>query len=203
LWRRIAGGLNAGQQQSLADPILGPLRAMHRQMTTGKGRGGQLTAGSHEMAEVCRLLGSLELLEKRTKTEIGEMLLDLASKPRMEPVRVAMVWSVGRLGARRPLHGPLNTVVSSDVAVRWIRRIIDSSGDESAAGLAVMQLARRTDDRYRDLPEKPQREAVAWLKKIGAPSHYCELVERSERLDVAEQGLVFGETLPKGLQIGW
>ena len=31
LWRRIAGGLAAGQQQALADPLLAPVRALHRQ----------------------------------------------------------------------------------------------------------------------------------------------------------------------------
>ena len=40
LWRRIGGGLAAGQQQALADPLLGPVRSLHRQLTTGKGRGG-------------------------------------------------------------------------------------------------------------------------------------------------------------------
>ncbi|NLE38536.1 MAG: Hsp70 family protein, partial [Pirellulaceae bacterium] len=108
LWRRIAGGLNAGQQQSLVEPMLGSLRAMHRQMTTGRGRGASLGAGSHEMAEVCRLLGSFESLDVKTKAEVGDMLLDLASKPKMEPIRDAQLWAVGRLGARRPLYGPLN-----------------------------------------------------------------------------------------------
>ena len=37
LWRRIGGGLAAGQQQALAEPLLGPIRGLHRQLTTGKG----------------------------------------------------------------------------------------------------------------------------------------------------------------------
>ncbi|MBN1590201.1 MAG: Hsp70 family protein [Pirellulales bacterium] len=201
LWRRIAGGLTAGQQRSLADPVLGPLRAMHRQMTTGKGSGGQFTAGSHETAEVWRLLGSLELLDTSTKIELGGMLLDLLPKPRMAPVRPSMGWAVGRIGARRPVYGPLNTVVPSEVAVKWLRRVMDAPGDEPLASFAVMELARRTDDRYRDLPDKARAEVVRWLQAVGAPDHYGQLVEQADRLDTEEQGLVFGEALPKGLQI--
>ena len=62
LWRRIGGGLSAGQQQALAEPLLGPIRGLHRQLTTGKGRGGDFSFPPHETAEIWRLLGSLELL---------------------------------------------------------------------------------------------------------------------------------------------
>ena len=40
LWRRVAGGLSAGQHQALAEPLLGPVRGLHRSLMTGKGRGG-------------------------------------------------------------------------------------------------------------------------------------------------------------------
>lgn len=200
-WRRIAGGLASGQQRSLAEPVLGPLRATHRQMTTGRGRGGEFIAGSHETAEVCRLLGSLERLDAEVKIELGQMLLDLLPKPKMEPVRPALAWAVGRIGARQPVHGPLNTVVPSEIAVEWLRRVMDLADDEPMMALAAMQLARRTDDRYRDLPEKARAKVIRWLGSVGAPEHYGRLVEKAARLDAEEQGLVFGEALPVGLQI--
>ena len=93
LWRRIAGGLAAGQQQALADPLLGPIRGLHRQLTTGKGRGGEFSVGSHETAEVWRLLGSLELLPLRIKMELGNMLLNMLPRRKMEPVRPAIAWA--------------------------------------------------------------------------------------------------------------
>ena len=61
LWRRIGGGLAAGQQQALADPLLGSVRSLHRQLTTGNGRS-DFSFAIHETAEMWRLLGSLELL---------------------------------------------------------------------------------------------------------------------------------------------
>ncbi|MBN2023092.1 MAG: Hsp70 family protein [Pirellulales bacterium] len=201
LWRRIAGGLPAGQQQALADPVLGPLRAMHRQLTTGRGRGGELAGGSHETAEVLRLLGSLEWLAGPTKVELGDCLLDLLPKPKMAPVRPAVAWAVGRIGARQPVYGPLNTVTPADVARRWVERLMDFGGEEPMVAFAAMQLARRTDDRYRDLPEKTRARVLRWLAAQDAPAHYTALVERADRLDEEEQSLVFGESLPKGLRI--
>jgi hypothetical protein len=64
-----------------------------------------------------------------------------------------------------------------------------------------MQLARRTDDRHRDLAEDLRRDAADWLSDHDAPPHLIELVRGGGRLDVQEQGRVFGEALPNGLRI--
>ncbi|MHB1034217.1 MAG: Hsp70 family protein [Pirellulales bacterium] len=205
LWRRIAGGLTAGQQQSLADPVLASLRGLHRQLTTGKGRGPDAVFGSHEMSEVWRFLGSLELLGLATKIELGNMALELMPRRKLEPARPAIVWALGRIGARLPVYGPLNTVAPADQAAAWLRGFLEldlaAGFEDSAAQLTVMQLARRTEDRYRDLPEKQRAAALAWLEKHGAPAHFQELVRNGGLLDSEEQGLVFGEALPKGLRI--
>ena len=111
LWRRISGGLEAGQQQALAEPLIGPIRALHRQLTTGKGRGADLSFASRETAEMWRLLGALEMLTVELKIELGTMLLDLLPKPKIEPVRQPIIWAVGRIAARQPMYGPLNAIV--------------------------------------------------------------------------------------------
>jgi len=67
--------------------------------------------------------------------------------------------------------------------------------------LSVMQLARRTDDRYRDLPEKLRTEAIDWLTIEKSPSHFIDLLRVAGRLDTDEEVLVFGESLPKGLRM--
>jgi len=201
LWRRIAGGLAAGQQQALADPLLGPLRAQHHQLTTGRGRGGEFSVGSHETAEVWRFLGSLELLSAATKIELGSMLLDLLPKKKTQSTRPAMAWAVGRLGARQPVYGPLNTVVPAETAAEWLKRLIKLDYDEPMALLAVMQLARRTGDRYREIPEKLRTHVLDWLARREAPAHFAQLVREVGQLDAEEQGMVFGEALPKGLRI--
>jgi hypothetical protein len=202
LWRRIGGGLLAGQQQALAEPLLGPIRSLHRLVVSGKGRGGDFGFQPHETAEIWRLLGSLELLPVSLKIELGEILLDLLPKRKMEPVRPAIVWAVGRLGARTPLYGPLNTVVPAETAAPWLKRLIDSFGGDPAGALAVMQIARKVDDRYRDLSQKQRDAAAVYLTKENAPDHFITLVQSGGSLDREEQGLVFGESLPKGLRLG-
>ncbi len=200
LWRRTGGGLFAGQQQALADPLLGPIRSLHRQLTTGKGRS-DFSFAIQETAEMWRLLGSLELLAADTKAELGTMLLDILPKRKIQPVRPAILWALGRLGARAPLYGPLNTVVPADTAAAWLAKLL-AVRDESPEGqLALMQLARRTDDRYRDVAEKLRRQTAGWLEALDAPHHFVELVRAGGTLDSEEQGLVFGESLPKGLRI--
>jgi hypothetical protein len=202
LWRRIAGGLAVGQQQALADSLIAPIRALHRQLVTGKGRGADFSPGSHEAAEVWRLLGSLEILPAGVKIELGNMLLDLLPKKRLEAVRPALTWALGRIGAREPVYGPLNTVIPVDTAVEWCRRLMDAAaGNEPMEHFALMELARKTDDRYRDLPEKVRGKALEWLVSHQAQAHFVELVRQGGRLDREAQGMVFGESLPKGLRI--
>jgi hypothetical protein len=201
LWRRIGGGLLSGQQQALAEPLLGPIRGLHRLVVGGKGRGGDFGFQPNETAEIWRLLGSFELLPVALKVELGDILLDLLPKRKMETVRPAVVWAIGRLGARVPLYGPLNTVVPAETAGTWLKRLADSFGGDPAGPLAVMQIARKTDDRYRDLSQKQRDLASAYLSKENAPSHFVALVQSGGQLDREEQGLVFGESLPKGLRL--
>ena len=76
-----------------------------------------------------------------------------------------------------------------------------AAGDQPMEHLALMELARKTDDRYRDLPEKLRGKVLEWLVSNRAQDHFIQLVRSGGRLDHEVQGLVFGEALPKGLRI--
>lgn len=200
LWRRIAGGLNRGQQLALAEPLLVATRAMHKRMNSGGGGGNASTTFTPQQAiEAWRLLGSLELLGAQEKTEIGRMLVDLLGKKKLEPARGAMAWAIGRLGTRVPVYGPLNTLVPKEIAGQWLEGIYRQKTSDRADLLAVMQMARRTDDRYRDLPEKVRTEAAQWLQSKQAPEHWIRIVREGGQLDEEEQSQIFGESLPTGL----
>ena len=205
LWRRIAGGLSTGQQIALAEPLVSSLRAVHAASTTGKRKG---TPGIplHESSEAWRLLGSLELLGVPTKTTLAEMIVDLLPKRKYDKVRGPMVWALGRIGQRVPVYGPLNTVVPVQKAAGWARALIDdprlaAEVPLSTLQLIVMQLCRRTDDRYRDVDDQLRVSAVAWLRDSDAADHLVNLVRESGQLDAEEQNQVFGEALPKGLSL--
>jgi hypothetical protein len=117
-------------------------------------------------------------------------------------MRGAMLWTLGRLGARVPLYGPLNTVVAPEVAARWLNVLLtDSKPTDPMLQFAVVQLARRTGDRYRDVDEAHRQAALDWLAAQGAVAHHLELVRDGGQLDSDEAGKVFGESLPKGLRL--
>lgn len=200
LWRRIAAGLTAGQQQALTTPLLGTVKQGSRQ-SRGKGKGGDLTGNPHESAEILRLLGACELLSLSTKHELGDLLLDILHRERFSAFHSAAFWALARVGARRLVSGPLNGVVSPDVAARWLIRLMKVEHDQPLASFAVMQLARRTGDRYRDIDDSTRGNVIAWMDRAAAPTRYRQLVKDVGTLESEDQSLIFGESLPKGLRI--
>lgn len=200
LWRRIAGGLTAGQQQALATPLIGAVRQGLRQ-ASGKGRGSDFGSNPHESAEVLRLLGSCELLSLPVKHELGELLLDILNRERFAVLQAAALWALGRVGARRLVYGPLNGVVAPDVVARWLIRLMKVSQSESLTAFAVMQLSRKTGDRYRDIDDSTRNSVEAWMDRAAAPKKYRQLVRDVGSLDSEVETLIFGEALPKGLRI--
>ncbi len=205
LWRRIAGGLSAGQQVAIAEPLVSSLRVAHAASTAGKRRGTPAIA-VHESSEAWRLLGSLELLGVPTKTQLGKMIVDLLPKRKYDKVRGPMIWAIGRIGQRVPVYGPLNTVVPVEQATDWAQHLIDNGRSIegtplSTTQLALMQLTRKTSDRYRDLGESARDGVSRWLRESGASRHLINLVTQGGQLDSDEQDQVFGETLPKGLRL--
>jgi hypothetical protein len=199
LWRRIAGGFSAGQQKAIAEPLLATLKSLHRRQTTGRQTEAQLPP--HESLETLRLLGSLELLPVETKLDMGNMLLELLPKRKLDQIRPAIAWALARVGARAPVYGPLNAVVSPVDAAAWLERLLEYEQTDAMSQFAAVQLARRTDDRYRDIPEPLRERVLVWLQQAGAAPHAIELVRTAGQLNVEEQARVFGEALPKGLRI--
>ena len=189
LWRRSAGGLTAGQQRSLAAPLLAEIR---RDTPTGW--------GSHESSEIRRLLGSLEWLDAPAKIDLGGRLLGSLTAGAGGRQR-AQVWTLGRLGARVPLYGPLNTLVPAEDAERWIVRLATLPGPDEEVAFALVQIARRTGDRFRDVLEAVRDTAVGWLQKHDAPRHFVDLVRAGGELRAEERSEAFGESLPLGLEL--
>ncbi len=211
LWRRIAGGLNAGQQISLAQPLLSPLKSLHHHLLTGRGKVDFHFQGQ-ETDEIFRMLGSLELLPAEEKRTLGEMLLDMYGRKRFEPHQAVMAWTLGRLGARTLLGATLDTVIPAAAAEAWCEKMMAlfaegakkaSRGLTPGEFLAVMQLTRRTGDRYRDVTDAFRTKTLRWLRDFSATDHILELVEQGGALSETERGDVFGESLPPALGMEW
>lgn len=201
LWRRIAGGLTLGQQQGLAEPLLADVRALRRRYSGGKSTATSMALDPTRSTEIWRLLGALELMATDTKTELGDTIVELLPKRKLEARAPDMVWTLCRLGQRVPLYGPLNTVVPADVAARWLTAVMAWSGERGVAQFAAMQLTRRTGDRHRDISDAKRQEVARWLRDLGADDHLVQLVEMGGELQGQERQSVFGESLPTGLRL--
>jgi hypothetical protein len=198
LWRRIAGGFTAGQQLTVYQQIAGPLRNVLDPVKRSKGGGG---TNAQELIELLRLVGSLELLPKSEKQLLGDWLVQLLHVNKWSACRSAILWTIGRLGARVPAYGPLNTVVETEYVSRWLDALLKRSIDDSNYPLALMLCARRVADRYRDLAPELRSRVLDELEAVKSPEHYRTLVEDGGQLDGEEASQILGESLPLGLRI--
>jgi DNA-K related protein/Hsp70 protein len=200
--RRLSGGLTAGRQKQLAASILPAIRQRARQVQTGRGRAAPYASGSHEAAEIWRMLGSFELLDQAVRTELGDLAADWLQRAAFEQIRPALIWALGRFGSRVPLYGPLNLVLPADIVEKWIDALL--AGDvarDSHIQLALAQLAQKTNDRYRDIREPARMRLLQFLKEKQISPHFIASVECGGTLMRDSATQVFGDALPAGLRL--
>ncbi|KQP18355.1 Hsp70 family protein [Pseudorhodoferax sp. Leaf267] len=193
LWRRIAGGLDAEQQEMVFEAV-----AYYLQPAGGtdidKPEGPPMQA----VDELLRMAASFERLSVAAKTQFGGWLLQ-----RLQDGGGAEIWwALGRVGARQPLYASLHHVLPPDTAQAWLARIAQQTPDwarTEPAAFAVAQIAQATGDRARDLPEAQRLAIAAQLEAAHAAPRWAAMVREVMVLDEADQRRVFGEALPPGL----
>ena len=194
LWRRVAGGLDAdAQQRILADIAKYIDPAAARQAGVVK----QLQTRSYE--DIVRLAAVLEQLSPHHKTQLGEWLLKRLQKSG-EPEQTA--WALGRVGARILFHGqPQNVIAASQVSV-WLEQLLvmDWKKQPQLAFAATM-LARRCNDRVRDVEEDLRSKVLDKLKQSKSPASWVMMVAEFQVLDAQQERQMFGEALPPGLKL--
>jgi hypothetical protein len=143
----------------------------------------------------------MEILKPDVKLELGGLALDLLAREKASAIRDALLFAIARLGARVPVYGPLNAILPAEAAERWARRLVELNPVDEKASFAVVQLCRRTDDRYRDVADDVRERVLTWLESRQAAPHLTALVREGGHLAADEQRTVFGEALPRGLRI--
>ncbi|HVG21403.1 MAG TPA: Hsp70 family protein [Blastocatellia bacterium] len=190
LWRRVAGGLTAGQQIELYQRLLSALGI------GGKKQGGRLNTQIEH--EGLRLLASLEHLPAQTRVGLGRSLL---ARIKEKPANKGYLWSLGRLGARIPFYGPLNSVVPADTAAEWIKALLNLPEMTTDAASAVVQLGARTEDAGRDVSDALRDKAIARLAQAGIPDDLIESLRAYVPPARSDAQRIFGESLPEGLRL--
>jgi hypothetical protein len=185
LLRRIAGGINASEQQTFyrkyATPPGSKKKRLNRQLEYEK----------------WRLVASLEHLLAGTRALLGN---DLLAKIKREPGDAMWLWSLGRLGSRIPLYGPLHSVVAGEIVGDWLKVLLDLSTFTTVTASAIALIARRTDDRSRDIDEAIREHAISRLTALGVGEESIQLLSKYVPPERADAVRSFGESLPPGLQ---
>lgn len=111
------------------------------------------------------------------------------------------LWSLGRLGSRIPLYGPLHSVVAAEIVGEWLKTLLDLSTFTTVTASAIALIARRTDDRSRDIDEAIREQAISRLIALGTAEETIQLLSKYVPPERADAVRSFGESLPPGLQL--
>ncbi|MCD6306372.1 MAG: hsp70 family protein [Deltaproteobacteria bacterium] len=191
VWRRVAGGLSAGQQIKVLQEISPILRP-------GKKRIKKKTAPQENM-EIWMTVANLERIPANERAAWGDLLLESLRPGKTRPQHW---WALSRIGAREPLYGPIDRVVAPQVIESWIEKILGVAWPDSMpVGVCLAQLARLTGDRRRDLDSDLVQKVVAWLSPHEWAEPYIRSLKEIVPMDRQEETLIFGESLPSGIQL--
>jgi molecular chaperone DnaK (HSP70) len=190
LWRRLAGGLNANQQNEI-----------YHRIRTAIGVGGKKLKGrlnTQIEREGWRLLASLEYLPAQTRVALGN---ELMGKIKEQPTNKSFLWSLGRLGARIPLYGPLNFVVPVVNASSWIKSLLQLNEITPDVASAIVQLGALTGDPQRDIEGDLRWSALVKLNEVGMTEGLLESLREYVPPGRNDAIRIFGESLPEGLRL--
>ncbi len=190
LLRRVAGGLSASQQHEL-------YRRHGATINLGANKR-NVRLNAQVERDTWRLLAGLEHLPAQTRAQLGHNVL---AKIKKDPSDRALLWSLGRLGARIPLYGPPNCVVPPKTAAEWIETLLGSHELTPVSAFAIIQLGAYTGDHGRDIPETLRKEALYTLSSAGFSDELSWRLACFALPSKSEIERIFGESLPQGLRL--
>jgi len=188
LWRRLAGGLSAGQQrqfiQGLA-PIIIPKK------------GTKSRVPHQERLEIWMAVANMERLLVKDKIQWGRTLLSEIKPKKCNP---QYLWALSRIGARELLYGTVDRVIPPEEISSWIEEILSRTWrNPKPAGMAIAQLARKTGDRIRDLDSSIVDVIIDWMNQYDILCPHIKYLEDVVPMAKSDENAIFGETLPSGL----
>ncbi len=194
-WRRIAGGLNHNQQESILADIAKYLHpGAHRNKGTGK------EASEHGYEAMVSLSASLEHLDNEDKVLLSNWYLNRAQKS-TEHVQ-AHWWALGRLASRSQLYGSQHNIVPAAQVNQWLLKMLELDWkQESMIGFAAVMMGRKTGDRSIDISQDIRAKVIEKLIASRATPTWIDLVSEVKELTEDESKKVFGDSIPAGLQM--
>ncbi len=194
-WRRIAGGLNQEQQETLLSDI-----AKYLHPGAARNPKSQKEAQDKGYEAMVRLAASLEHLEVEDKVLLATWFLNKAIN--QSQFEQAHWWAVGRLLSRTPLYGSAHNVVTREQAEQWLPKLLDKNWQkEPMIAFAAVMICRKTGDRTLDISDHFREQVLQKLKQSKVPESWVTLVDQVSELSDNESKRIFGDALPHGLTL--
>lgn len=192
-WRRLGPGLTEVHQTRLRDQIDPFLAPSSAKLTKPKG------FKPLSLLDALEAASWLERVAVRRRSALCEWILERTWTDR-EP----RLWgALGRLGTRVPLYASAHHVLPPRQAEELLDHLLREPWDEiHTARLAAALLARRTDDRARDIAPALRAQVARRLEDEGAPEEWVRSVREFVPPEQRDERAVFGEELPVGLSLG-
>ncbi|GAB2658495.1 Hsp70 family protein [Vibrio panuliri] len=194
-WRRIAGGLNQDQQETILADIA-------KYLHPGAMKNPQSAKAAQEMGyeSMVRLSASLEHLDVEDKVLLSSWFLSKALNHNQ--FQQAHWWALGRLASRTPLYGSQHNVVSREQAEQWLPKLLEQNWQkEPMIAFAAVMICRKTGDRLFDISDDYRQQVLEKLKQSRVPDSWLELVAEVKALSANESKRIFGDALPSGLTL--
>jgi molecular chaperone DnaK (HSP70) len=188
MWRRVAGGLSSGQQRQFIQeltPVIMPKKGMKSRIPF------------QERLEIWMAVANMERLLVKDKINWGRSLL---SEIRPKKCKPQHFWSLSRLGARELLYGSVDRVTPPEEVSSWIESILDQNWkNPKPVGAALVQMARKTGDRTRDLDSSVIERISCWMSQYDYLASYLRFLKEVVPMARPEEIAIFGESLPSGI----
>ncbi|RJX69524.1 molecular chaperone DnaK [Vibrio sinensis] len=194
-WRRISGGLNQEQQETILADIA-------KYLHPGAMKNPQSAKAAQDMGyeSMVRLAASLEHLDVEDKVLLTSWFLSKALNSNQ--FEQAHWWAVGRLASRTPLYGSQHNVISREQTEQWLPKLLEQDWlKEPMIAFAAVMICRKTGDRLFDISDDYREQVLAKLKQSKVPDAWISLVEEVKALSESESKRVFGDALPSGLSL--
>ncbi len=194
-WRRIAGGLNQEQQETILADIA-------KYLHPGAMKNPQSAKAAQDMGyeSMVRLSASLEHLDVEDKVLLSSWFLSKAINHNQ--FQQAHWWALGRLASRTPLYGSQHNVVSREQAEQWLPKLLEQNWQkEPMIAFAAVMICRKTGDRLFDISDDYRQQVLEKLKLSKVPETWIELVAEVKALSANESKRIFGDALPSGLTL--
>ncbi len=184
--RRMAAGLNAGQQRQFYQDTASLLIKPEKNKMTPQ-----------EQTELWMASGNMERLLVKDKIVLAKALIKMI-KPGKKMDR--HLWTLSRFGARELLYGSADRVLPAAEVVRWIQKIMKMQWHKNEpVHEMIVSLVRKTGDRTRDLSDEALEKIFQWMISQGSDPEKLAGIKEKTEMGMREKSLQFGERLPAGL----